>query len=1354
MSLGPDLAQQQPEEEQFLSTFFCRALFDYQTDNDSSLSFRRDDIIEVLTRLESGWWDGLLGQERGWFPSNYVTVISDLEADAALAAAEATAAAQLDFQNAQATLGHAHNFGLAHTQNTAASQEWDQQRVMPHGNLQPHSHALSHSQSIQPDSNNVAYPRQGSTAAGISLQGDGSYPRSGNQSSDFWVPQVSTDGRIYYVNTQTGQQSRDLPQDVDQDISDDVTTINGPRNGAGFGVPRRTSTPEPWRRVLADDGLSYYFVNTVDGAISLALPPASTQQLRPATRDPGPSHADVPSTDMYTHVSPTTRVASQTGATSGSESDRYSVHSDDSDVHPSPTTLGRAKSSSNLKVSTSAVPPAATQLSHSLSSDLTPTERSAQELQHALAAPPPESVNQLAVVAREAIGNVVQYIQTHENIPPGRYGNELNNRVLNVVYSVRNLLYVSATPSNQITNNLYPRDTRHTRTTPPSQALQAHLKPAQRKVAGTLSKLVLSTLAVQYEANHSQSADKPMRMEGDAGELDRAVVAFVTEVQRFLEQNAQSSGLNVIKRLHGVFEPEHVGLGLVGGGAAAGWKGFGWLALEGEDEAPNRQLSVEVITELKGLVTGIDTKRTALVDTRFDPSGEPGVVTHCHDFLSRLTECIDYISTVHVARHVDVDGFNVDTGAAPNRELYLQTVDKAKRLVRRLEVAVQAVYDEGASILMALQTLCSATTDFPSAWHHLSSLTAILQTNLGTVCDTFEALLTVGHDQAELGQGEYNGSIEWRMSRVSIIESRIASVATLPRIAGASSQPEAEDEVVNMEHAFRRPDAKTRLASADLSSVGSSTLYRNPSQSSETSLEPLSESYSELAGAITPTWSRDGVDGLVNGSGTMTPKTDVDVDIDRILETDNPAAAKSPPRAAKLRKILGDDAPQAYIDKVNADFKKWYLRSDHAPEDLQTDPEGTVKGGTIQALVERLTTHDAPDTKYNKTFLMTYKSFTTTSELFDQLVARFWIQPPDGITPAELEEWKRLKQHVVRARVLNTFKSMIVDNDILEEEDAFIFERMKEFISNEEVQNFAAAKQLGIHIERAQKGNTRPPIPTPAAPPPPSIQPKTSKKGEMKLSDVDPLEMARQLTLMEGYLYQKIRPIECLQRSRDSKGDINDNISQVIRFANKISDWVAETILAKDDSRRRASVVKNFIAIADRCKSLHNFPSMLAIVAGLNMTPIRRLKRTWEQVPQRFMTMLSQCETMLNTNKNFGNYRHKLSTIVAPCVPFIGVFLTQLTFINENPNMIGPNLINFRKRQKAAEVIDDIKRWQLAPYSFNVVPSVASFIEDSLRQFEEGRDLSDFFWNLSLEREPREREDEKMARLLQESGFL
>jgi hypothetical protein len=56
------------------------------------------------------------------------------------------------------------------------------------------------------------------------------------------------------------------------------------------------------------------------------------------------------------------------------------------------------------------------------------------------------------------------------------------------------------------------------------------------------------------------------------------------------------------------------------------------------------------------------------------------------------------------------------------------------------------------------------------------------------------------------------------------------------------------------------------------------------------------------------------------------------------------------------------------------------------------------------------------DPKYNKTFLMTYKSFATTTEVFDLLVARFWMQPPEKLAPPDLEEWERSKQRVVRVR--------------------------------------------------------------------------------------------------------------------------------------------------------------------------------------------------------------------------------------------------------------------------------------------------------------------------------------------------
>lgn len=66
-----------PEGEQYR----VRALYDFEATDESALSFNTGDVIEVLTMLPSGWWDGMLGNNRGWFPSNYVEDVdgTDLE---------------------------------------------------------------------------------------------------------------------------------------------------------------------------------------------------------------------------------------------------------------------------------------------------------------------------------------------------------------------------------------------------------------------------------------------------------------------------------------------------------------------------------------------------------------------------------------------------------------------------------------------------------------------------------------------------------------------------------------------------------------------------------------------------------------------------------------------------------------------------------------------------------------------------------------------------------------------------------------------------------------------------------------------------------------------------------------------------------------------------------------------------------------------------------------------------------------------------------------------------------------------------------------------------------------------------
>ena len=161
---------------------------------------------------------------------------------------------------------------------------------------------------------------------------------------------------------------------------------------------------------------------------------------------------------------------------------------------------------------------------------------------------------------------------------------------------------------------------------------------------------------------------------------------------------------------------------------------------------------------------------------------------------------------------------------------------------------------------------------------------------------------------------------------------------------------------------------------------------------------------------------------------------------------------------------------------------------------------------------------------------------------------------------------------------------------------------------------------------------------------------------------------------------------------------------------------------------------------------------MAALIAGLNCPPIRRLKRTWEQVNMRHTAILDDLERTLDTAHNFQGYKAIISSLQPPCVPFLGVYLTVLTFIQDGAKdtLKEGGLINFQKRQKTADVIQEITKFQMQPYNLTKLTNIRAFIDESLLQLDNVPD----FWQVSLEREPREREDEKMARLLQESGFL
>jgi hypothetical protein len=81
---------------------------------------------------------------------------------------------------------------------------------------------------------------------------------------------------------------------------------------------------------------------------------------------------------------------------------------------------------------------------------------------------------------------------------------------------------------------------------------------------------------------------------------------------------------------------------------------------------------------------------------------------------------------------------------------------------------------------------------------------------------------------------------------------------------------------------------------------------------------------------------------------------------DQTAELASLASSRSP--TDKLRKFFGEDAAAAasanFSPKQSMSGNVWYLGYDYRPGDIMFNMEGSVRGGTLEALIERLTLHD------------------------------------------------------------------------------------------------------------------------------------------------------------------------------------------------------------------------------------------------------------------------------------------------------------------------------------------------------------------------------------------------------------
>ncbi|WRT68200.1 uncharacterized protein IL334_005175 [Kwoniella shivajii] len=1392
-----------PMEDGQDGPFLVRARFDFEATDNSALSFSAGDLIQVFARLESGWWDGMLDGQRGWFPSNYVDDIGE---------EDIKRLEEEDENHVRELYGDTPRGRLADDQQDQATEEdmlrmddvlrggwgsWggdtglDQlAREMLAGNDLDEDEGLDdggaflqearkrraqmQGSEISPsegtDEFGVSNRRREETDATIRPSAASTHssstqhpPTKGKDRGsvqgtpqDAWIPSITPDGQVYYHNTQTGEDSWELPLEgmgldeeagFPQDDNDFFTKpplLSEPSTltpsadlveNNDFRPPPKASSeiPYPWVAKLSDDGSEWFYYNRLTG---------QSRRDIPTTKGDATSMTDVGVGMKRLSVG------------SGSRPLRASV-----EIQRKAVEEWERKTADALRaVIQPQIKPTMGILMDNVNEALrgifeASVAGSAAEEEMSRAEDLGSESGVLAAVLREESA-VEMLVSAHQT----------------TLSAIRHLLrsfgYVG--PLDRMEE--LPR---------PSWVGDMTLigsiglLSANTHAAVTSKRIPETGLSIWAEVMRSASKVKDV-----IANFPNTVLSTTTHPSEM--DNAPGQRMNA-----------WLGFDVLGEPLSGKW-GFG------------RNSHLELIVLDQSSVVDCQKIKTDFDDafTVFTASSTADSVM---DLVRLLDKFQEMIHTLDIASVIDVDGDNGDLGngiRAREDDLreYEHLVDQARQAIQDLDKSTRQITESSVQLIQKVDSV-----EIESAVEQLAEA-------ISTAFRALPTLLIISGEQiAAVDQGLIRGQIGIRSIKYSSLRpfstrptSIISSTSRASRqsFVGTSSRRHRvrglEEEFLDADDYGEMRDQPAQMPQSSASASTTSLAPQRSRTSSTTSLayqqtESDKDSGSQKGNrtSILKAFRRNRADSDADGRGSQRNKTP----------------------SKKLTKLLGEDMSQIQINPTvpppppAPPESPWYLSDDFIPGEIIFDDKGGVKAGTLTALVVRLTQHSSTDTPFFQAFLLTFRSFTNAHELFDHLVARYNISLPEGLDPIQAQEWKVKKQAPIRLRVANALRTWL-ERHYIEQTDHEVLDRIEQFANTTLLANGSElmSKQLLTLVGKRRQGEpeqTRGSASGSLLSPPAPLLPRVAGR-QLRLTDVSPLEIARQLTIVEFVHFQRIKPSECLNRAwADENGGSTNapNVRNVILTANRMAGWVALHILSSKDVRQRATAMKILIQVAVECRNLNNFSSMAGIVAGLNSAPITRLKRTKELLSAKTQTMKSDLDKTLDSTKNFANYRDMLKTINPPCVPFFGFYLSALTFIEDgNKNFIqpgGPNssggqlrglstsnsssslstnlnpnrplqsststssnttssannvvptqpLINFFKRALNAEILRDIAQYQSQPYNLARCKPVLDWIMRGLDEVEKGGDL----YEVSQALEPREKEEERITRMLHDS---
>lgn len=404
------------------------------------------------------------------------------------------------------------------------------------------------------------------------------------------------------------------------------------------------------------------------------------------------------------------------------------------------------------------------------------------------------------------------------------------------------------------------------------------------------------------------------------------------------------------------------------------------------------------------------------------------------------------------------------------------------------------------------------------------------------------------------------------------------------------------------------------------------------------------------------------------------------------------------------------------------------------PSSLQPLPPSAINLH-LSKMVERATTDYYYDVQYIHDLLLSFRCFTYPTNMFDLLMQRYTATPPKGAPPSEIEAWSK-SQKIIQLRVIIFLKRWIdgyhadFDEDGMEEmlanfDKIVTPENTKQQQNGESDIRFTALLQRKRGATSVLSPNSTPQYPQPWFP---------ASMETIEITDVQALELARQISLHQSTLFAAIHPREYLQYCAERGGakgscwvsangatiegsgsgiadDVATNLHAFARWSRALGRLVANDIVKHESRNKRVASLEKWIDVAHHCSQLKNFDAVFNIMDGVRHPSIERLSETFRAVSASSQKILDSLRLVVSKDGDFKHYREALSLSAPPTLPHFESVLEEMWFLEcSSPKVLSGGIVNFFHYRQIARKVFTYQQCLPTPYLFKPVPPLQKML--------------------------------------------